>query len=242
LRRYYVAVRQREYMDEEFARMVPKERQGIRLGVIWDIYERCREAHLAGTINALTGSYLSRFDLSLDLLGWTAVMVELKRVFDRSFEIQTEALGQLKVNPQELISLTFALAGFQAPKLARHTPGETRLSRRHGPSWAVASNLKEHAMTALRDGTMDARPDSHLTWSPFVLNRRGWHDLSSELSLSRARIMEIQTQASARLELSAEETIPTTVALLAFKSAGIYKPSAQPPLTWPPQELMPLHP
>ena len=82
-RRYYEAVHQRAYMDEEFAQLVPKERQGISLGVLWDLSERCREARDAETINALAGSHLSRFDLSLDLLGWTDVMVELKRNFDR---------------------------------------------------------------------------------------------------------------------------------------------------------------
>ncbi|HET9153309.1 MAG TPA: hypothetical protein VFN85_04250, partial [Solirubrobacterales bacterium] len=193
-------------------------------------------------INALAGSHLSRFDLLLDLEGWTAVMVELKRVFDRSFEIQAEALNQLKLHPEELLAVTFALAGFEAPKPGRQAPGETRLSRRLGPSWAVASNFSDHAMLALRDGTMDARDDSHLTWSPFVLTPRSWHELSNELSRSRARILEIQAAASPRLELGNERGIPTTVALFGFKSAGIYKPSAEMPLGWPPHELPPAHP
>jgi hypothetical protein len=241
-RRYYVAVRQREYIDEEFAQMVPKERQGVSLGVLWDIFERCREARDACTINALAGSHLSRFDLSLDLLGWTDVMSELKRNFDRGFEIQARALKQLKAHHQALVPVTFALAGFEAPKAARHAPGETPLSQRSGPSWAVASNLNAHAMAALRDGTLDARDDSHLTWSPFVLNQQGWHEMSRELSYSRTRIMEIQAEATARLKLSAEETIPTTVALISFKSASIYKPGMETALTWPPQELTPVHP
>ena len=240
-RRHYVAVDQREYTDGEFAEMVPKERQGVSLGVLWDISERCREGHEAGTINALAGSHLSRFDLSLDLVGWTDVMSELMRVFYRGFEIQAKALKELKIQPQELVPITFALAGFEAPKATRNVPGETRLSQRLGASWAVASNLSEHARVALIDGSMDARADSHLTWSPFVLNRRGWHDLSTELSSSRERITEIQAQATTRLELSAEEPIPTTVALIGFKSAGLYDP-ADPSLGWPPRELPDFHP
>jgi hypothetical protein len=240
-RRYYVAVHQRAYMDEEFARMVPKERKGVSLGVLWDLSERCREARDAGTIDVLAGSHLSRFDLLLDLLGWTEVMAELKRNFDRGFEIQGDALKQLKTENQELIPITYGLAGFEAPKAAKRPPGETRLSRRLGPSWAVATNFSSHAMTALREGTMDARPDSHLTWSPFVLNRRSWHDLSGELGLSRERIMEIQAEATARLKLSGGEPIPTTVALFGFKSAGIYRPGTEAALTWPPQELAPAH-
>jgi hypothetical protein len=242
LRRYYVAVRQREYSDEEFAEMIPKERQGISLGVLWDLHERCREAREADTINALAGSHLSRLDLSLDPMGWAAVMGELKRIFDRSFQIQSEALDQLKDRRQELLPITFALAGFEAAKAAGRAPGETRLSRRLGPSWAVASNLSDHAKLALREGTMDARDDSHLTWSPFVLNHRSWQDLSTELSRSRARILEIQAAASGRLKLGEERGIPTTVALISFKSAGIYNPNAERPLAWPPQELTPFHP
>ena len=241
-RRYYVAVHQREYMDEEFARMAPKERQGVSLGVLWDIFERCREAREAGTIDALAGSHLSRFDLSLDPAGWVDVMGELKSNFDRGFEIQAEALKELKTRRQELIPITFALGGFEAAMPARQAPGETRLSRRLGPSWAVAFNLSEHAVRAVRDGTMDTRDDSHLTWSPFVLNRRGWHDISAELSRSRTRIMEIQAEATTRLHLSGKEAIPTTVALIGFKSAGLYRPDAETSLTWPPQELTPVHP
>lgn len=241
-RRQYVAIRQREYRDEEFAKMLPKERQGVSLGVLWDISERCREAHEAGTIDTLAGSHLSRFDLALDPLGWFDVMGELMRIFDRGFKIQVEALKQLKADPQELIPITFALAGFEAPKAGRNAPGETRLSRRRGASWAVASNLSEHAMGALRDGSMDARPDSHLTWSPFVLTRRSWNAISAELSRSRERITEIQAEVTSRLKLSAEETIPTTVALIGFKSPGIYETAADTPLTWPPQEVTPFHP
>jgi|GEM_PF-1456630 len=241
-RRYYVAVHQREYKDEQFADMVPKDRQGVSLGVLWDLTEQCREAGEAGTINALAGSHLSRFDLSLDLLGWTEVMAELMRNFDRGFEIQSEALDQLRFCPQEITPITFALAGFEAPGAARHAPGETPLSRRRGPSWAVASNLSKHAKVALKEGTMDARDDSHLTWSPFVLNRRSWHALSTELSRSRTRILEIQAKATARLKFSCEEPIRTTVALIGFKSPSVYQPSAETPLTWPPQEATPLHP
>ncbi|HKF82597.1 MAG TPA: hypothetical protein VKB23_06530 [Solirubrobacterales bacterium] len=241
-RRHYVAIRQREYRDEEFAKLVPRERQGISLGVLWDISEQCRQAHEAGTIDTLAGSHLSRFDLSLDTLGWIDVMAELMRVFERGFEIQAGALDQLKLQPQELVPITFSLAGFEAPKAARNEPGETRLSRRLGPSWAVASNLSEHAMVALKDGSMDARDDSHLTWSPFVLTRQGWNDLSTELSCTRGRITEIQAEASVRLKLSAEEPIPTTVALIGFKSPGIYETAADAPLSWPPRELEPFHP
>lgn len=241
-RRYYVAVHQREYKDEQFAEMVPKERHGVSLGVLWDISEQCREAAEAGTINALPGSHLSQFDLSLDLLGWTEVMAELMRNFDRGFEIQADALRQLKACPEEITPITFALGGFEAPGAAQHAPGETPLSRRLGPSWEVASNLREHAKVALKEGTMDARDDSHLTWSPFVLNQRSWHALSKELRRSRTRILEIQAKATTRLKFSGEETIRTTVALIGFKSAGIYKPSAETPLTWPPQETTPVHP
>jgi len=153
-RRHYVAVRQREYRDEEFAKMVPRERQGVSLGVLWDISERCREAHEAGTIDALEGSHLSRFDLSLDTLGWIDVMAELMRVFDRGFEIQAGALDQLKLQPQELTPITFALGGFEAPKAARSAPsrcsrptasadrgaGCSRLPRAPAsPAWATTS-------------------------------------------------------------------------------------------------------
>jgi len=239
-RRYYVAVRQRVYMDEDFARLVPKERQGVSLGVLWDLSERCREARAAGTIDALAGSHLSRFDLALDPLGWTEVMAELMRNFERGFEIQAAALEQLKTGHQDLLPITYGLAGFEAPQAARRPPGETPLSRRWGPSWAVAANFSAHARRALEEGTMDERTDSHLTWSPFVLNRQSWDDLSGELRLTRERITEIQAGATARLQLNGGEPIPTTVALIGFKSAGIYEPGRENELSWPPQELDPI--
>lgn len=240
-RRYYVAVHQQVLMDEEFARMKLRERHGVSLGVIWDLFERCREAREAGTINARVDSHLRRCDFLLDLAGWTDLMEELKRIFDRGFEIQAESLSRLKAGSREWIPTTFGLAGFESPRPARHAPGEVRIAQqRAGATWAVAVNLREHCKAALRAGTMDRRADSHLSWSPFLLDRASWCELMAELGSSRERAFEIQAEAVTRMSSSGERPIPTTLALIGFESPTFMPAREEAPLGWPPQELAPV--
>jgi DNA-binding transcriptional ArsR family regulator len=238
MRRYYRAVRQAVLVDEEFAEMSIRQRNGVSTALIRDIFERFEEALTAGTTEANAKSLLDWRLLALDLPGWRAQMAELKRVYELGFEIQAEALSRLNGSKKEpWIPMTFALAGFESPQAA--LAGEVAPVHRQGVKWPVARELRKRCREALLAGTMDAREDSHLTWSPFLLDRRGRDDLMRELSQSAEHSLEIHIDARARLMDSGVEPIPTTVALVGLESPAVLRPQDEARLEWPPAQVTP---
>lgn len=87
----------------------------------------------------------------------------------------------------------------------------------HAATEGLLRDLLEHCREALKAGTLDARPDSHLSWSPLSLDQQGWEELQSDLDRMLARSLEIQEEAQARLRESGEEPIPTTFAIAGFE-------------------------
>jgi DNA-binding MarR family transcriptional regulator len=71
---------------------------------------------------------------------------------------------------------------------------------------------------AMEAETFDARPDSHLTWTPLELDQQAWSDLMAELSRAFKVAYEIQAEAQARLRKSGESPIPVTFGLAGFES------------------------
>jgi DNA-binding transcriptional ArsR family regulator len=90
--------------------------------------------------------------------------------------------------------------------------------QRHEASEALLRDFLAHCREALQEGTLDARSDSHLSWSPLLLDRRGWNDLQTALDRMLDRGHEIQSESRDRLRQSGEEPIPTTFALGGFES------------------------
>jgi DNA-binding transcriptional ArsR family regulator len=71
---------------------------------------------------------------------------------------------------------------------------------------------------AIEAGTFDARDDSHMTWSPLVVDEEGWTDLMSILDTAFEQIAEVAAQAGERLAGRGGKRIPATVALAGFES------------------------
>lgn len=70
---------------------------------------------------------------------------------------------------------------------------------------------------ALKEGTLDARADSHLSHTPMDLDRQGWRDLQNDLARMLERSLEIKVEAMMRRRKSGEEPIPTVVNLAGFE-------------------------
>lgn len=85
-------------------------------------------------------------------------------------------------------------------------------------SEATLRDLLEHCGEALQAGTLDARPDSHLSWILLSLDKQGWEELQSHLDWLLERILQIHEGAGARLRKSGERPILTTFAIAGFES------------------------
>lgn len=79
---------------------------------------------------------------------------------------------------------------------------------------ALISRTRE----AMKAGTLYARSDTHLTWTPLELDQQGWEDLIGRLDSLFFELAGEQERARARMRESGEEPIVMTVALLGFES------------------------
>lgn len=89
--------------------------------------------------------------------------------------------------------------------------------KRHETSEGVLMNYLDICALALREGSLDARPDSHLTHNLLYLDQKTWHDQQVDMDLWLERTLERKVEAEMRLRESSEEPIPTVIHLGAFE-------------------------
>jgi hypothetical protein len=85
-------------------------------------------------------------------------------------------------------------------------------------SWTTFKQLGDVVKQAILAGTLEARLDSHMSWSVLRLDRRGWEKVAAAIEAVFALIFEEWEAAEARLAKSGKRPIATTVALVAFES------------------------
>jgi DNA-binding transcriptional ArsR family regulator len=91
-------------------------------------------------------------------------------------------------------------------------------SARKGISGSLLEMIGHDASAALIAGTIDARTDSHLSRTPLVIDEKGWTELTSLLSETLDRAIEIQEESATRLAEDKNDPIATKLALLHFES------------------------
>jgi DNA-binding transcriptional ArsR family regulator len=85
-------------------------------------------------------------------------------------------------------------------------------------SWRTFRQLAERVREALRAGTLDARAESHLSWTPLLLDRLGWDRVIAAIDSLFESLFEEQADARLRVFHSGEKLILATVALAVFES------------------------
>jgi hypothetical protein len=92
------------------------------------------------------------------------------------------------------------------------------LSVRGGISGAILQTLIERCRLAIEEGTFDARDDRHFTWTPLMVDEKGWKETTALLAAALAKLEKIEASSNARLAKSGADPIPVTVALAGFES------------------------
>lgn len=82
----------------------------------------------------------------------------------------------------------------------------------------IVETLSGRVKEAMKGGTIDERPDRHLSWTPLALDQQGWDTIIAQVDALFYALFEEQDDANARMAESGEEPIPMTVGLLAFES------------------------
>jgi predicted ArsR family transcriptional regulator len=71
---------------------------------------------------------------------------------------------------------------------------------------------------ALEEGTFEARPDRHHSWTRMLVDEQGWTDSMAVLLEALDKLLEIQGDSSARLEKEDEPAIPLVISLMGFEA------------------------
>jgi DNA-binding transcriptional ArsR family regulator len=90
-------------------------------------------------------------------------------------------------------------------------------SARKGITGSVLETVGQDATEALVAGSIDARPDSHVSRTPLTLDDQGWSDITSLLADTLEKALQIQEEAASRGE-GESGTIATKLAILHFES------------------------
>lgn len=78
-------------------------------------------------------------------------------------------------------------------------------------------SLIDDLTAAFKAGTYYARPDTHTSWMPAVLDRRGWKEVVALLNATLMRLIAIQRRSALRILKSGEPGIPATIGILGFE-------------------------
>jgi hypothetical protein len=85
-------------------------------------------------------------------------------------------------------------------------------------SGSLLETVIDDAVGALESSTFDARDDRHLSWTPMILDEKGWEDLTATLADTLDRVLDVQTESAARLAKAKEEGISATVTMLGYET------------------------
>jgi hypothetical protein len=91
-------------------------------------------------------------------------------------------------------------------------------SMRVAISWRTFKLFAERVREALKEGTLDARGDSHLTWTTMLLDQLGWERVIVAVDHLFESVFEEQDDAKLRIAHTGEEPMVATVALSVFES------------------------
>lgn len=82
----------------------------------------------------------------------------------------------------------------------------------------LCSTLYERIQESLLAGTIDARPERHLTWTPLVLDWEGFTDIVGDLDALFHRLKVVEVEAKERMARTDSSPMHVTVAMMGFES------------------------
>lgn len=110
---------------------------------------------------------------------------------------------------------------YRAPELAvidNETWALVPYSMRVAMSWRTFKILAERVRDALKADTLDARAESHVSWTTWAVDQIGWERVVAAIDALFEFIFEEQNEAKLRISETEERAMVATVALAAFES------------------------
>lgn len=85
-------------------------------------------------------------------------------------------------------------------------------------SGSLLETVIDDAVGALESNAFDARDDRHLSWTPLIVDEKGWEDLTAILADTLDRVLDVQTESAARLAQAKEEGFSATATMLGYET------------------------
>lgn len=91
---------------------------------------------------------------------------------------------------------------------------------RPGMRGSLLDIVVKDAVAAVEENTYDALPEAHMSWTPAILDAKGWDDAMAVLFRAMHEIIGVKEESAARLAASDEEGVSCTVSMLGYASAN----------------------
>jgi predicted transcriptional regulator len=78
--------------------------------------------------------------------------------------------------------------------------------------------LIDDVVAAVKEGTLNARDDRHVSWTPGFFDERGWSEAVDLMNATMERLGSIKEAAALRLVETGERGMPATLGMLAFET------------------------
>lgn len=227
---FYGARRAALFRDHEFEAMQLDRRQVCSRTILSCFQRRFRRAWDARSLDHRHLSHVSYRSLFVDDEGFRELATLFESSLDYQQEVQALSLVRLGEAEEVPIPATGALFLFESPLEDVLAGGLSRLiSTEHG---ALSLPIRERRLltgrtlvgllrlcaSGLRTGTLDFRSDSHVSWTPLLLDGGGFCELNHGLVCTRSAVDEVEQKSIRRLARGATTPIPITVGFVSFES------------------------
>lgn len=89
--------------------------------------------------------------------------------------------------------------------------------------------LLDDVVAAVKEETLNARDDRHVSWTPGFFDERGWKEAVGLMNATMENLCSIREAAALRLTASGERGMPASLAMLAFETPAPTTTSEQSP-------------
>jgi DNA-binding transcriptional ArsR family regulator len=96
-----------------------------------------------------------------------------------------------------------------------------------GVSSSVLQMIVDDVVGAINGGSFNARDDVHMSWTPGVVDEKGWNETVDLVNETLERVIKIHADSAKRLAKSGDEGIPATAVLMNFEGLPAEAKSAK---------------
>jgi DNA-binding transcriptional ArsR family regulator len=84
---------------------------------------------------------------------------------------------------------------------------------------SLLQTIMDDAIAAIDEEAYDSLPNAHMSWTPLIVDREGWEELTEILRVALKGVIKVSESSAKRLTKKDEAGISCTVSMLGYRSA-----------------------